>query len=474
MTSDASAKTFYLTTPFTRQKGRPAAAKTMGGPGGALEQFTEEFCLKAKSDLPDRFRRFSLLVFEPDQTFTIEEFWLRFAQSVGLQPRRHQDLIAVCSWTDRPNLFAVAYYKQDQRKVSIPDGFRKRYVNDAAHKGGSRSSSVDILSQLLDLGTKQVRNFVEEAVETPSAIEVVCAVQSQEESALALTRLEAALIPQKERTPLERALTTEWSVTKNALKQMEEHNTQAIYASKVRETGAVQHPSVFKPSWKNLRVTIHDMSLLTPDMPRVSVRGDQLSNVVTLETYLAYQELHQNVTLFITGLPRKGKSELAKLLCLLLAFQYQVGDPYFLMSTTLDALRASQSLLLTGVPVLLDDIGGDDDDPQLIYSSVSMWKAILQVKDPAQIRGRKDDIMWAARQPKVVSSNCKDLNDWIDTMLPRAKQNHKDAIPPRVAECEPISDSLYSGCVAQAGSQNFLPKQKSYQEATDATKDLFH
>ncbi len=195
--------------------------------------------------------------------------------------------------------------------------------------------------------------------------------------------------------------------------------------------------------------------------------------ISSLETYLAYLELHQNVTLFVTGLPRKGKSELAKLMCLLLALQYQAGDPYFLMTTTLDALRASQSLMLSGVPVLLDDIGGDEDDPQLIYSSVSMWKAILQVKDPSQTRGRSDDIMWAARQPKVLTSNCKDLKDWVETMLPRARQNHKDAIPPRVAECEPINDSLYSGCVAQAGSQNFLPERMSCQDAGAAVKDLY-
>ena len=85
-----------------------------------------------------------------------------------------------------------------------------------------------------------------------------------------------------------------------------------------------------------------------------------------------FPELHQNVALFITGEPRKGKSELAKLICLLMAFTYQAGDPYFLMTSTLDALRASQTLMLPGVPVLLDDIGGDEDDAQLIYSSVSM------------------------------------------------------------------------------------------------------
>ena len=143
------------------------------------------------------------------------------------------------------------------------------------------------------------------------------------------------------------------------------------------------------------------------------------------------------------------------------------------MTTTLDALRASQPLMHPGVPVLLDDIGGDEDDAQLIYSSVSMWKAVLQVKDPTQIRGRNDDIMWAARQPKVISSNCKDLVDWINTMFPRAKPNHKEAIPPRVAECEPILGSLYSGCIAQSASQNFLPSQRSCQEVADALKDLF-
>ena len=51
------------------------------------------------------------------------------------------------------------------------------------------------------------------------------------------------------------------------------------------------------------------------------------------------------------------------------------------MTTTLDSLRYNQSLMLPGVPALLDDIGGEDGDQQLIYSSISMWKALLQVKD---------------------------------------------------------------------------------------------
>ena len=127
----------------------------------------------------------------------------------------------------------------------------------------------------------------------------------------------------------------------------------------------------------------------------------------------------------------------------------------------------------SGVPVLLDEMGGEKDDPQQIYSSVSMWKAILDGKDPGQIRGRKDDIEFAARQPKIVTSNCMDLNDWMNTMFPDASQNHKDAIPPRFAECEPITESLYSGSIAVKSSSTFLPAQRTEQEVATAIQDLF-
>ena len=276
--------------------------------------------------------------------------------------------------------------------------------------------------------------------------------------------------PPKKQTPLQRALTSQWQFTKNALKKLLEPRTQAIYASKIKETGLVQPEKAFKPAWKKLRVTIHDKTLLTPFMPRV---GSPTSNVVTLDTYLKFPKLHQNVSLFMTGKPRMGKTELCKLICLLLAFKYQLGDPYFLMSPILDALRDVQKLMHPGVPVYLDDIGGDIDDPQLIYSTVSMWKGILQVKDQSQVRARNEDIMFAERQPKVVSSNCKNLAHWIATMFPKSEPEHTDAIPPRVAECEAIEESLYSGSIAQAGSEHFLPEERSNAEAEAAVRDMF-
>ena len=83
--------------------------------------------------------------------------------------------------------------------------------------------------------------------------------------------------------------------------------------------------------------------------------------------------------------------------------------------------------MLPGVPVLLDDIGGDDNDHQLIYSSISMWKAILQVKDATQDRARNNDLMWAARQPKVMTTNCDNLDDWIGIVFREASTQGGDS-----------------------------------------------
>ena len=58
-------------------------------------------------------------------------------------------------------------------------------------------------------------------------------------------------------------------------------------------------------------------------------------------------------------------------------------------------------------------------------------------------------------------------------MFPSAKQNHADAIPPRVAECETIQESLYKRYAQSDCAQHYLPQQMSHQEATDAVAELF-
>ena len=180
------------------------------------------------------------------------------------------------------------------------------------------------------------------------------------------------------------------------------------------------------------------------------------------------------MTLFLPGKSRKGKTELAKYSCMRLAIQYQgLEGARFVMTNTLDSLRSNQAFMLPCVPVLLDDIGGEENDQQLIYSGISMWKAILQVKDATQNRARSDDIMWATRQPKVITTNCDNLDDWIGVMLRSAKPAHKEAVRLRTAEVRPIENSLYVSGTAPSGSSSFLPSQMSSEAAREALASLF-
>jgi hypothetical protein len=194
----------------------------------------------------------------------------------------------------------------------------------------------------------------------------------------------------------------------------------------VKELGQVQPEASFNSNWRNRVVTIHDESLLTPTMPRI---GN--SNKDTLATLLESPELHQNVTLFIPGVSGKGKPELAKYICLLLALKYHgINNARFLMTNTLDSLRNNQSIMLSDVPVLLDDIGGDSDEDQLIYSSVSMWKAILQVKDATQNRARNACVSQKYTTPRRRSGYnqgvaiCKRVCTEWNTHVPTERDEH--------------------------------------------------
>ena len=71
--SDASTVSFYLTKPHNRS---PAPVQAVD-----LEAFTEAFGMVTKTDVPDRFKKFNLLVFESENNFTVKEFWVHLVQN---------------------------------------------------------------------------------------------------------------------------------------------------------------------------------------------------------------------------------------------------------------------------------------------------------------------------------------------------------------------------------------------------------
>lgn len=246
-----------------------------------------------------------------------------------------------------------------------------------------------------------------------------------------LLRLKAniRLTPKDERTKLQSAL-------------LDGYHDLLLLRSKAMPTciitfhqakGSVQSEVQFINNWRSIQITLTDSSLL-PD------QDDPLTT--TIGEYLDNPRLHQSVSLLVRGPSRTGKTELCKLICLMLALRYQdSSDAYFVFVTTLDILRQVQTMLLPGVPVLFDDVQPGDKD-QLVHSSLSMWKQILQVKDNAQIRGRCDDIAFAKFQPKVVTTNSTSVSFWLGG-LGIAGVEHIDAIKMRIAEVE-ITETLWA------------------------------
>jgi hypothetical protein len=276
---------------------------------------------------------------------------------------------------------------------------------------------------------------------------LVDSLQSLTDELFTKACLDARLKPKDDRSQLELCLAD--ASVESRLKELRRHTGTAtsnvIFAETARSLGLVQSASVFVDSWRSLPVVVHDVSLLKPYMPRVGTCG----NAVALETFLKYPELHQEVSLIMLGGSRLGKTELAKFLCLCMAVMYSPDSAYFIFAQTIDTIRENQSLMKPGVPVLLDDIDPDNRS-QIIYSDLSMWKSILQVSNPSQNRARNVDLKWAARQPKVLTSNADSVDEWISKIDARGLPAHKLAVKMRVAELR-VSELLYA---TRAGSSS--------------------
>ena len=220
--SDAKRYSVWLANPFVRPEAQ----------GGSLKDFVRDFRLEEKRDLPTNFRKFTLLLFKPaagafgDAHFTVEGFWTHFAETIGLRPESHEDGIAVCTLPELRNVFAVAYHKSDQRHITVPDGFWKRYVQAATKKGTTRFAMSDILRRVSNLGASLVTNMrIENLAEQGrrlTSIEAVTAVKNLSPQDLSLQRVAASMKKEKERTDIERALTSGWGATKHALELSEE------------------------------------------------------------------------------------------------------------------------------------------------------------------------------------------------------------------------------------------------------------
>lgn len=115
-----------------------------------------------------------------------------------------------------------------------------------------------------------------------------------------------------------------------------------------------------------------------------------------------------------------GKSTLSEWICKKLARHYQESgtefckenvEPYFLRSSTLDALGKVRNELGSGIPILLDDW-----TPRKLRGAAAIeadeLKNILDVTMAKQLPARWEELLLPKMAPRIITSNAESPSQW--------------------------------------------------------------
>ena len=256
------------------------------------------------------------------------------------------------------------------------------------------------------------------------------------------------LIPDSDRSELQ------WALLKVERRLMALRTSSVIPAAVIFQNkmhGSIQSIDAFVADWESLPVRLADASIIG-------------SSTTTLGEWINNPSLHQNVSLLMRGATRTGKSELSKLVAMLVAAQYNKdGYAHILFLTTIEAAKECKDFMAEGVPIIFDDID-PSDTAQLVHSSLGMWKALLQGSNPFTTRARNQDINWCKRQPKIITTNAPDVDAWLGKMGITSDRSHVAAIEMRLADCE-IPGSMWANPVQQNPEVSLLERQQSAADA---------
>jgi hypothetical protein len=230
-----------------------------------------------------------------------------------------------------------------------------------------------------------------------------------------------------------------------------------IFQNKIH--GIIQSVDAFVPGWQSLPVSLADASIIG-------------ASATTLGEWMGNPTLHQNVSLLMRGATRCGKSELSKLIAMIVAMQYSnTGNAHILFLTTIEAAKDCKDYMAPGVPIILDDIDPSDTS-QLVHTSLGMWKAILQGTNPFTTRARNQDINWCRRQPKIITTNAPDVDSWLGKMGITSDRSHVAAIEMRLADCE-IPGSLWANPMQPNPEVALIGRKQSVADAFSSFCRMF-
>ena len=136
---------------------------------------------------------------------------------------------------------------------------------------------------------------------------------------------------------------------------------------------------------------------------------------LTCGDWFAYPELHGSLSLFVSGLPRMGKTEVCKTNLFKLGLRRSPDNARMAIFQTIDQTREVQ--IGTGDVILFDDIDPSDHQ-NLVHSSAGIWKNILQTSQLCQFRCRNKDTTIPVRVPRIVTTNIGSLQRFVQFVAP--------------------------------------------------------
>ena len=117
-------------------------------------------------------------------------------------------------------------------------------------------------------------------------------------------------------------------------------------------------------------------------------------------------------SLVLLGPPGRGKTRLMEAMLAQIAMGEQAdpAEAYFLVVSSPDALRKAQALFQPGVPLGLDEFMASEARGNRPPPTLAMMKNVLEVHSASTMDARSNDLAFASRQARIVTSNARTHN----------------------------------------------------------------
>lgn len=168
---------------------------------------------------------------------------------------------------------------------------------------------------------------------------------------------------------------------------------------------------------------------------------------------------YEALALVLHGASFAGKTPCAEGLCAFLSKAYakEMGNehPYYIKTSTIDALRTAMPYLNPGTPVLLDEVTPSAKRGTRASASTNEVVKITTVADSTVVDARYSDIVVGEQVPRVFTSNAPNPESWFSE-LPK----HVRYLTPeeRLEQCNPFAIAVMKRCLFVKVHSNIIPE----------------